>query len=224
VAPWAIPPIPVVLDSGKTFAAYSFRIDAGSHKILTIVEGREKSYEDQSPGESFTTTFVVQPHLNFSCVSEKIRVSWKLSGKLKGVGQEFRSILPMEKNAEIVRLDKWLWAARFFKTRSLATQAVNGGKVHVNGSRSKAAHSVVIGDTLIISIGTMEFHVEVLAISRFRRPAAEARLLYAETAESIAVREEQREMKKMIGAGFSAPAQKPGKRDRRKIRSFTRKE
>ncbi|MFH0782782.1 MAG: S4 domain-containing protein [Pseudomonadota bacterium] len=130
----------------------------------------------------------------------------------------------MEKNTEIVRLDKWLWAARFFKTRSLATQAVNGGKVHVNGSRGKAAHSVVIGDTLIISIGTMAFHLEVLAISRFRRPAAEARLLYAETAESIAVREEQREMKKMIGAGFSAPAQKPGKRDRRKIRSFTRKD
>lgn len=130
----------------------------------------------------------------------------------------------MEKNTEIVRLDKWLWAARFFKTRSLASQAVNGGKVHVNGHRGKAAHSVVIGDKLIISIGTMEFHVAVLALARFRRPAAEAQLLYAETAESIAARVEQREMKKMLSAGFSAPSQKPGKRDRRKIRSFTRED
>ena len=130
----------------------------------------------------------------------------------------------MEKDTEIVRLDKWLWAARFFKTRSLATQAVNGGKVHVNGNRGKAAHSVMVGDKLVISIGTMEFTVAVLAISRFRRPAAEARLLYAETVESIAAREEQREMKKMMNAGFSAPAHKPGKRDRRKIRSFTRED
>jgi ribosome-associated heat shock protein Hsp15 len=128
----------------------------------------------------------------------------------------------MEESTEIVRLDKWLWAARFFKTRSLATQAVNGGKVHVNGNRGKAAHSVLIGDKLVISIGTMEFHVAVLATSKFRRPAPEARLLYAESVESIAAREEQREMKKMISTGYSAPTQKPGKRDRRKIRSFTR--
>ncbi len=130
----------------------------------------------------------------------------------------------MENSTEIVRLDKWLWAARFFKTRSLASQAVNGGKVHVNGNRGKAAHSVLVGDKLIITIGTMEFHVTVLAISKFRRPAAEARLFYAESAESVAAREEQRQMKKMINAGFSAPARKPGKRDRRKIKSFTRKD
>lgn len=130
----------------------------------------------------------------------------------------------MENSTEIIRLDKWLWAARFFKTRALASQAVNGGKVHVNGHRGKPAHSVVIGDALIITIGTMQFHVAVLATSKFRRPASEARLLYAESAESIAAREEQREMKKMMNAGFSAPAQKPGKRDRRKIRSFTRED
>ncbi len=130
----------------------------------------------------------------------------------------------MENSTEIVRLDKWLWAARFFKTRSLASQAVNGGKVHVNGNRGKAAHSVLVGDKLIITIGTMQFHIAVLATCKFRRPASEARLLYAETEESAAAREEQREMKKMINAGFSAPAGKPGKRDRRKIRSFTRKD
>jgi ribosome-associated heat shock protein Hsp15 len=130
----------------------------------------------------------------------------------------------MEKSAEVVRLDKWLWAARFFKTRALAAQAVNGGKVHVNGNRGKAAHSMQVGDKLLITIGTMEFHITVLAIGKLRRPASEARLLYVESAESVAAREEQREMKKMVGAGFTAPAQKPGKRDRRKIRSFTRKD
>ena len=130
----------------------------------------------------------------------------------------------MENSTENVRLDKWLWAARFFKTRALASQAVSGGKVHVNGQRSKAAHSVLVGDKLIITIGIMQFHVAVLAISKFRRPASEARLLYAESAESIAAREEQREMKKMMEGGFVTPAQKPGKRDRRKIRSFTGKD
>ncbi len=130
----------------------------------------------------------------------------------------------MENSTDIVRLDKWLWAARFFKTRSLASQAVSGGKVHVNGNRGKSAHSVLVGDKLIITIGTMQFHVAVLATSKFRRPAAEARLLYTESAESIAAREQERQMKKLVNAGFSAPAQKPGKRDRRKIRSFTRKD
>ena len=133
-------------------------------------------------------------------------------------------MLAMKEVSEIVRLDKWLWAARFFKTRSQATQAVNGGKVHVNGNRGKAAHSVLAGDKLVISIGTMEFHIAVLGLSKFRRPALEARLLYVESPESIAAREEQREMKKLVSAGFTAPAQKPGKRDRRKIRSFTRKD
>lgn len=129
----------------------------------------------------------------------------------------------MEKSSETVRLDKWLWAARFFKTRSLATQAVNGGKVHVNGNRGKAAHSVAVGDILLLTIGAMEFHVTVLALSKLRRPAVEARLLYVESAESIAARNEQRELKKMNSAGFTAPATKPGKRDRRKIMNFTRK-
>lgn len=127
-------------------------------------------------------------------------------------------------NNETIRLDKWLWAARFFKTRSMATQAVNGGKVHINGNRTKAAHNVTVGDRLVIGIGPVEFHVTVLGIARFRRPAAEARLLYLESEESVKVREEQRELRRLANVGFTAPAKKPGKRDRRKILSFTRKD
>jgi ribosome-associated heat shock protein Hsp15 len=130
----------------------------------------------------------------------------------------------MEKNVDEVRLDKWLWAARFFKTRSMATKAINGGKVHVNGQRAKAARIVSVSDELIITIGTMEFHVKVLGLSRFRRPAKEARLLYIESEESIRVREEQRDLRRMANAGYQGPARKPSKRDRRKIKSFTRKD
>lgn len=130
----------------------------------------------------------------------------------------------MDKSAEVVRLDKWLWAARFFKTRALASQAIKGGKVTVGGNRAKAARNVGIGDELVISIGVVEFHVQVLAVSRFRRPAVEARLLYQETEESISTREENRALRKMMNAGFTSPSKRPSKRDRRKIKSFTRGE
>lgn len=130
----------------------------------------------------------------------------------------------MSEESESIRLDKWLWAARFFKTRSLASRAVNGGKVHLDGNRVKAARSVAVGDKLLITIGTMEFHITVLGISKYRRPAKEARLLYVESEESIKVREEQRDLRRMANSGYTAPSGKPGKRDRRKIRSFTRKD
>jgi ribosome-associated heat shock protein Hsp15 len=130
----------------------------------------------------------------------------------------------MENKTEIVRLDKWLWAARFFKTRSLASQAIKGGKVQVNGNRGKAAHNVSVDNNLIISIGVVEFHIKVLALSRFRRPAVEARLLYVESEESQKKREEARALRKMANAGYSSPAKRPSKRDRRKIKSFTRKD
>ena len=125
--------------------------------------------------------------------------------------------------AEGVRLDKWLWAARFFKTRSLASQAVNGGKVHLNGARTKAAHNVKIDDKLDISKGPYTFRVQVLALSLQRRPAVEARLLYAESEESIQERERQRQLNAMMNAGHAAPATRPGKRDRRMIKAFIRK-
>lgn len=130
----------------------------------------------------------------------------------------------MENDTPAVRLDKWLWAARFFKTRSMAATAVSGGKVHLNGSRVKASRNVVIGDELIITIGFMAFHISVLGISKYRRPAKEAQLLYVESEESIKAREEQRDLRRMSKDGYSAPGIKPTKRDRRKIRSFTRKD
>jgi len=129
----------------------------------------------------------------------------------------------MEKQPEDIRLDKWLWAARFFKTRSQAAQAVSGGKVHLNGNRTKPAHPVQINDKLVITKDGLEFRVTVLAVVKYRRPAVEACQLYLESEESIQARQEYRELRKMAGEGFRAPSGKPSKRDRRKIINFTRK-
>lgn len=130
----------------------------------------------------------------------------------------------MDKQSAAIRLDKWLWAARFFKTRSMASTAVNGGKVHLNGARTKASRNVTVGDELIITIGFMSFHITVLGISKYRRPAKEAQLLYEESEESIRIREEQRDLRRMSKDGYAPPGNKPSKRDRRKIRTFTRKD
>lgn len=130
----------------------------------------------------------------------------------------------MEASDEKIRFDKWLWAARFFKTRSMASQAVTGGKVHVNGQRIKPARTVQIGDELRITKNEVTFIVKVLALSGYRRPAVEARLLYEESPESIKTREEESEIRRMTHAGHTAPAGRPGKRDRRKIREFTKKD
>jgi len=107
---------------------------------------------------------------------------------------------------------------------SLASTAIKSGKITINGNRVKAARNVSADDDLVISIGTVAFCVRVLAVSKFRRPAVEARLLYQETEESIKIREENRELRKMNNAGYTSPAKKPSKRDRRKIKSFTRKD
>jgi len=130
----------------------------------------------------------------------------------------------MDTSTETIRLDKWLWAARFFKTRSMASQAINGGKEHLNGNRAKAARGVLVGDRLRITIGFFEYNVTVLALAKYRRPAKEARLLYLESDESIKAREEKQDLRRMANAGYAGPAKKPSKRDRRKIKSFTRKD
>lgn len=117
-----------------------------------------------------------------------------------------------------VRIDKWLWAARFFKTRSLATQAVDGGKVHCNGDRVKPARAVQLGDELRIRQGPYELIVRVRALSERRGPASEAVLLYEETAESLAARELLKEQLRIEPVYENKG--RPTKRDRRHITRF----
>jgi len=124
-----------------------------------------------------------------------------------------------------VRIDKWLWAARFFKTRSMAARAVSGGKVHVNGARIKPARIVQPGDELRIRRGELEFIVIIQDVSGKRRPAREAQLLYEETEDSLRLRENMRELKRLEATDrMYGPMKRPDKRDRRKIRKFTRKD
>lgn len=127
----------------------------------------------------------------------------------------------MEKS---VRIDKWLWAARFFKTRSIASKAVSGGKVHLNGQRVKPARMISVNDQLVISKDQMEYNITVLGLSEKRGPAKVAQLLYEESEESIKTRLEQRELRRMSFAGYRPPGGRPTKRDRRKIREFIKKE
>lgn len=125
---------------------------------------------------------------------------------------------------EKVRLDKWLWAARFFKTRSQASQAVAGGRVQMFGARVKPSRCVAPGDELRIRREEEEFVVRVLVVSGQRRGAAEAQLLYEESAESMAARAMAREERRMLRAGDGVSPARPGKRSRRLIRKFTRKD
>jgi len=126
---------------------------------------------------------------------------------------------------EKVRIDKWLWAARFFKTRSMAAQAVSGGKVYINDARIKPARMVQAGDELRIRRGEVEFTVIVQGVTDRRRPAKEAQLLYTETETSLRQREEMQEQKRLEAAGrMHGPMKRPDKRSRRQIRSFTRKD
>ena len=112
-----------------------------------------------------------------------------------------------------VRLDLWLWAARFYKTRSLARSAVETGKVDIGGQRAKAARAVRIGDALRIVRGEERYEVNVLALSDTRGPASVAQTLYAETEASRAMRVAERN-------GYQAPETKPDKRARRLIRAL----
>ncbi|MBU0483188.1 MAG: RNA-binding S4 domain-containing protein [Proteobacteria bacterium] len=121
-----------------------------------------------------------------------------------------------------VRIDKWLWAARFFKTRSTAAQAVAGGKVQVNGERVKPAKVIEVGNELRIRRGIYEYVVLVLGLSDKRRSAKEAQLLYAETEKSVAAREQKQEENRLFSDNRPVlRPQRPSKRDRRLIRSFT---
>ena len=119
-----------------------------------------------------------------------------------------------------VRLDIWLWAARFFKTRSLAKQAIEGGKVEINEAPGRAARAVRVGDRIRIRRGEETVIVQATALSERRGPAAVAQMLYRETEASRAAREAEREKRRLEGAGYSKPATKPDKRARRLIRAL----
>jgi len=119
-----------------------------------------------------------------------------------------------------LRLDKWLWAARFFKTRALAVEAINGGKVHLNEQRVKPARVVRCEDELHITRGTERYHVFVKGLNDKRRPAKEAVLLYEETEASQQQREEMHEMNRLQAANIKHPTQKPNKRERRLMDRF----
>ena len=119
-----------------------------------------------------------------------------------------------------VRFDKWLWAARFFKTRALAKQAIEGGKVHYNGARTKVSKTVEIGATLTIRQGWDEKTVVIKALSDQRRGADIASQLYEETQESISKRTLNADQRKLQRASMAAPEHRPNKKQRRQIVRF----
>ena len=116
-----------------------------------------------------------------------------------------------------VRVDKWLWAARFFKTRSIAKTAIEGGKVHLEGQRVKVSREISVGEVLVIKQGWDEKEVVVRALSAQRGPAPIARELYEETANSIEKREREAQARKAAGGAVARPAQKPGKHQRKAL-------
>ena len=119
-----------------------------------------------------------------------------------------------------LRIDKWLWAARFFKTRALAAEAVAGGKVKLNGERVKAARAVRLGDALSIHIGSYEYLVRVRVLSARRGPAPQAALLYEESEQSIMARKDLAN-RLSAEARYAPPAEgRPGKKQRRQVIQF----
>jgi ribosome-associated heat shock protein Hsp15 len=120
-----------------------------------------------------------------------------------------------------VRLDKWLWAARFFKTRSLAQQAIAAGRVKLNDARVKSSHDLKIGDSADVRVGDFEWQVTVKTLSEKRGPAVEARKLYEETAQSRVERERRMDLRRWGAEPAAALKGRPTKRDRRAIEDFT---
>ena len=121
---------------------------------------------------------------------------------------------------ETLRIDKWLWAARFYKTRSIATNAVDGGRVHVNNRRVKSSYRVKKGDVVLLTRPAFKQEVMVREINKQRRPAREAQLLYQESEESAAQRELLSAQQKILNQGLPRVEKKPDKHQRRKIRKM----
>ncbi len=124
-----------------------------------------------------------------------------------------------EKDDDKVRLDKWLWAARFFKTRALAKAAIEGGKVHCRGERCKPSKEPKLGEELVIRAGFDERTVVIKALSAVRKGAPEAQLLYEETPDSLARREHAAALRKAGSLGVETEG-KPSKKQRRALQRF----
>ncbi|MGC1006915.1 ribosome-associated heat shock protein Hsp15 [Pantoea agglomerans] len=125
-----------------------------------------------------------------------------------------------EKSSEEVRLDKWLWAARFYKTRAIAREMIEGGKVHYNGQRSKPGKVVELNAELTLRQGNDERTVVVADICAQRRPASEAQQLYRETDASIEKREKMAQARKMNALTMPHPDRRPDKKERRDLMKF----
>lgn len=119
-----------------------------------------------------------------------------------------------------MRLDKWLWAARFYKTRSIATEAVDGGKVKVNGAAAKPAKEVKPGDRLQVRAGEQDWEIVIKGLNEQRRPAPEAQLLYEETPESREQRAQAAELRRLAPTTDGDHKGRPTKRDRRQLSRF----
>lgn len=131
----------------------------------------------------------------------------------------------MPSESEKIRIDKWLWAARFFKTRRLAIEAVAGGKVHLNGGRTKPGHEIHVSDRLAIRRDQFEYEITVSGLSKQRRPAPEAALLYEESETSISKRQAlAMQLKEAREQHGTMPKGRPSKRDRRQLLRLQRKD
>lgn len=123
---------------------------------------------------------------------------------------------------EEVRVDKWLWASRFFKTRSKAREAINGGKVRVNGARVKPGKNLKLDDQILVQRGEDTFSIKVISLTGRRGPASEAADLYVESEESRLLREAESEKRKLQFVGDPHSSGRPDKKQRRRIIQFTR--
>ncbi|QHB17226.1 MULTISPECIES: ribosome-associated heat shock protein Hsp15 [Mannheimia] len=129
-----------------------------------------------------------------------------------------------EKEKQEIRLDKWLWAARFYKTRTIAKAMIEGGKVHYNGQRAKVSKAVEIGATIKLRQGNEEKEIEVLALNDQRRGALEAQLLYQETEKSVKHREAMAFARKANALSMPHPDRRPNKKERRELIKFKEQE
>lgn len=129
----------------------------------------------------------------------------------------------MSESDSDLRLDKWLWAARFFKTRALATAAINSGKVEVNGERSKPSRSLRLGMQLRIRTGDVTFEIVVLELRSQRGPAVRAQQMYQETEASTLARAQHAELRRQQAILHQEHSGRPSKKDRRSITRFTRR-